>query len=406
MSIKPLPQHLLNATMFAVLLLCAGAEVHAQGSAQERAEARRAKHANEKASAQQAAAAPVEAKYPDATREEPGGKASAKLTPKLQKLFEAYDEGDIAAAQTIGDEVLANPDANAYEKGIAARIVGSMYLGQDDAKAEAYLRQSIQSNGLGNNEHYESMLIIAQLQMQEEKYEESLATLVRFLSETKSTTPEHMVLKGNALYRLERYPEAIAVLKPAIEATPQPRADWTQLLMGAYAASGQPAEAARLAEKIAAGTPSDKRAQINLAATYLQSDQYDKAAEIYEKLRAAGQLTEERDYRNLYALYFNAQDKEQQVIEVINDGLAKGILKPDYASYQALAQAYYFADQPGKAIEAYQKAAPLAPDGQTYLDLAKILANEGRTAESKQAAQQALDKGVKDPAAARKLLAR
>ncbi|GAA4856849.1 tetratricopeptide repeat protein [Luteimonas vadosa] len=400
------PRLLLSAAVMASLLVVSSAPVFAQGSAQERAEARRAKHAAAKAETEQVAATTAEPTYPSATRQEPNGKASAKLTPRLQKLFEAYDESDLAAAQAIADEVLANPDANAYEKAIAARIIGSMHLGQDDARAQAYLQQAVDFNGLGNNEHYESMLIVAQLQMQDEKYDQSLATLEKFLAETRSTKPEHLVLKGNALYRLERYPEAIAVLKPAIDATPEPRADWTQLLMGAYAASDQPEEAARLAEKIAAGTPSDKRAQINLAATYLQSDQYDKAAEIYEKLRAAGQLTEERDYRNLYALYFNAQGKEAQVVTVINDGLQKGILKPDHATYQALAQAYFFSGQAGKAIEAYQKAAPLASDGQTYLDLAKILANEGRTAESKQAAQMALDKGVKDPEAARKLLSR
>lgn len=400
-------RNLLSGAIVATFLLCSTAEVHAQ-SAMDRAEQRRAKHAerqneksNEKAEAMQA-----EATYPQATREDPEAKASAKLSPKLKKMFEAYDEGDLAAAQPIADEVIANADANPYEKAIAARIIGSMYLGQDDTKAQAYLQQSVEFNGLINNDHYDSMLVVAQLQMQNDEYQESLSTLDRFLSETKSSNPEHMVLKGNALYRLERYPEAIAVLKPAIDTAPEPRADWTQLLMGAYAASDQPAEAAKLAEKVAAGTPSDKKAQMNLAATYLQSDQYDKAAEVYEKLRAAGQLTEDRDYRNLFALYLNAEGGEQQAAEVIKEGLDKGILKPDHQTYSSLAQAYYFSEQTGLAIEAYQKAAPLAADGETYLNLAKILANEGRGAESKKAAQQAIDKGLKDPKAARDLLSR
>lgn len=400
-------RNLLSAAIIATFLLCSTSEVIAQ-SAMDRAEQRRARHAerqdeksNDKAEAQQA-----EATYPQATREDPEAKASAKLTPKLKKMFEAYEASDIATAQPIADEVIANADANAYEKSIAARIIGSMHLGQDDAKAQTYLQQSIGFNGLINNDHYDSMLIVAQLQMQDDKYQESLATLDKFLSETKSTNPEHLVLKGNALYRLERYPEAIAVLKPAIDAAPAPRADWTQLLMGAYAASNQPAEAAKLAEKVAAGTPSDKKAQMNLAATYLQSDQYDKAAQVYEKLRAAGQLTEDRDYRNLFALYLNAQGKEKQAAEVIKDGLEKGILKPDHQTYSSLAQAYYFSEQTGPAIEAYQKAAPLAADGETYLNLAKILANEGRSAESKKAAQQAIDKGLKDPQTARDLLSR
>jgi len=176
--------------------------------------------------------------------------------------------------------------------------------------------------------------------------------------------------------------------------------------MAAYADSSQPDEAAKLAEQIAAKTPGDKRAQMNLAATYMQGEQFDKAAAIYEKLRASGQLTEDRDYRNLYILYLNAEGKEKEAIAVINEGLEKGVLKPDHQAYVALAQAYFFSEQAGPAIEAYKKAAPLAPDGETYLNLAKVLANEGRAEESKQAAQQALDKGVKSPDDAKKLLAR
>jgi len=65
-----------------------------------------------------------------------------------------------------------------------------------------------------------------------------LATIDRFLAESKSTNAEHLVLKGNALYRMQKYPEAAAVLKQAIASTPNPRADWQALLMGAMAESG------------------------------------------------------------------------------------------------------------------------------------------------------------------------
>jgi tetratricopeptide (TPR) repeat protein len=391
--------------MVAAALLCSTVEVQAQ-SAQDRAEQRRARQAEKNKDKDQGETEQAKPAYPDATRKEPDLKASAKLGPKLQKMFKAYDEDDTAQVQALADEIITDDKANAYEKAVAARIIGSMLLNTDDTKAQAYLQQSVDLNGLNNNDHYESMLVIAQLQLQQDKYAEALATLDKFLAETKSQNPEHQVLKGNALYRLERYPEAIAVLKPAIESSPEPRADWIQLLMGAYADGGQPQEAAKLAEQVAAKTPADKRAQMNLAATYIQTEQFDKAAAIYEKLRASGQLTEDRDYRNLYILYLNSEGKEKEAISAINEGLEKGILKPDHQAYVALAQAYYFADQAGPAIEAYKKAAPLAPDGETYLNLAKVLANEGRAAESKQAAQQALDKGVKNPDDAKKLLAR
>lgn len=399
----PSVRHTLCAAIIAALALGASGQANAQ-SALERAKQRREAQTNE--SKEEASKPATAAQYPNATRQDPPAKASAKLTPKLKKLFEAYEADDAEAAHAIADEVLAMESANAYEKAVAARIYGSMLLGNDDVRAQSYMERALGFGGLSNNEHYETMLVVAQLQLQADKYQEALATLDRFLGETKSDKPDHLVLKGNALYRLERYPEAIAVLKPIVESSAEPRADWTQLLMAAYADSDQSVEAARLAEQIASKTPGDKRAQMNLAVTYMQSEQFAKAAEVYERLRAAGQLTEDRDYRNLYALYLNSEGKEKAAIATINEGIAKGILKPDHQAYVALAQAYYFSDDAAKSIEAYQKAAPLAPDGETYLNLAKVLANEGRTADSKRAAQQALDKGVKNPEDARKLLAR
>src|SRR3546814_9986388 len=97
--------------------------------------------------------------------------------------------------------------------------------------------------------------------------------------------------------------------------------------------------------------------------------------------------------------------RSKEGIAVIKEGLEKGVIKPDYQTYVALGQAYYFTDQPAQAIENYRKAAPLAPDGETYLNLARILWGEGQLGEAKQAAQTALDKGVKKPEEARKILA-
>ncbi|PTA84951.1 hypothetical protein CWM66_28235, partial [Kosakonia sp. H7A] len=171
-------------------------------------------------------------------------------------------------------------------------------------------------------------------------------------------------LKGQALYQAERYQEAIPVLKQAIAASPEPKDNWNQLLMAAYAEAGQTGEAVASAEQLAAKNPNDKKAQINLASMYMQADQMDKAAAIMDKLRASGQLTDEREYKQLYSIYANTDNKEKDVIAVINEGISKGILKPDYQTYLALAQSYYYTDQLPQAIENWQKAAPLSKDGE------------------------------------------
>jgi tetratricopeptide (TPR) repeat protein len=399
-----LRQTLIAAAVASVLALGVLADAHAQ-TAQDRAQARRDRHA-QKTEDKQSSTAKAEDQYPNASRTSPEAKASAKVGPKLKKMMEFYDDDKGAEARAAADEIIANGAANAYEHAFAAQIAAqTAYDADDTAAAMNYLNKALELNGLDNNAHYGAMLMLAQLQLQEDKYAESLATFDRFFSETKSQKPEHLVLKGNALYRLERYPEAATVLKQAIDASPAPKADWQQLLMAAYAESGQGAQAAQLAEQVAAKNPNDKRAQLNLAAIYLQGDMYEKAAAVLEKIRAAGQFTEDRDYRQLYSAYLNMEGREKEAAGVINEGLQKGVLKADYQAYLALAQSYYFSEQSAQAIEAYRKAAPLAPDGETYLNLARLLWQEDRIGEAKEAAKQAVAKGLKKPDDAKKILA-
>ncbi|WP_425480702.1 tetratricopeptide repeat protein [Lysobacter silvisoli] len=395
----------LTAAIGAVLALGTVAQVHAQ-SAMDRAEERRQRHAQKGEDKKSSSSTASKNDYPNATRKSPDAKASAKVTPKLKKMMDFYDDDKGAEARAVADEIIANPAANAYDHAFAAQIAAQLaYDADDSAAAVAYLKKALEFDGLDNNGHYGAMFMMAQLQLQEDQYAESLATMDRFLGETKSTKPEHLIVKGNALYRLERYKEAAPIIKQAIDASPEPKTDWQQLLMAAYAESGQGGEAIKMAEAVASKNPSDKRAQMNLVAVYLQADQYDKAAAVMEKLRSANQLGEDKDYRQLYSTYLNIDGQEKKAAEVINDGLAKGVLKPDFQAYLALAQSYYFSDQINPAIDAYKKAAPLAPDGETYLNLARVLWQEDRIPEAKEAAKQAIAKGVKKPDDAKKILA-
>ena len=145
---------------------------------------------------------------------------------------------------------------------------------------------------------------------------------------------------------------------------------------------------------------------MNLANVYLQADKYDQAAAILEKLRASGQMTEEKEYRQLYATYANMDGKEKEVISVINEGLQKGVLKPDQQTYLALAQSYYYSDQIAPAIDAWQKAAP-AVQGRRNLSEPGQGAVAGRPHSRKPSRRprRRLEKGVKKPDDAKKIIA-
>lgn len=344
--------------------------------------------------------------YPESTRTAPTERASQRMGGQLNKLGTALDKEDNAQVRQIADEVIANQRANNYDKAYAAQLAANAAYNSDDlAAAKTYLVQAVELDALDNNAHFQSMMMLAQLQAQDEEYEQALATLDRYLEGSQSSKADDLALKGQILVQAGRPQDAIPVLRQAIDAAETPNMGWTQALMAAYLDTENTAEATRLAEQIAAASPGDKRSQLNLASMHIQADNSAEAIAIMERLRAEGQLTEDREYRNLFALHLNTEGGEPKAIEVINEGLEKGVLEGNHQTYLALGQAYYFSEQVAPAIDAYQKAAPLAENGETYLNLARILFNEDRIPEAKQAAQQALDKGVRNPDEARKLLA-
>lgn len=389
-----------HAKLFiALALVFATTTANAQRSLEERRKNREAQQSSQSVASEQTGP-----QYPNATRQEPEAKASARMGQRLQRLSTAYNDGELDAVPALAEDILSQSNANDYDKSVAKRLLGAAQLGEDPAAALESFKQALAFNGLGNNDHYDTMWLVAQLQAQEGQNEASLATLDTLAAETQAQVPEHLGLRGILLYQLERYPEAITVLDAAVSASEAPKPEWTQMLMASYVETGERDKATALAEQIAANAPADKQSQLNLAATYIQNDQYAQAIPIYERLRAAGELTQESEYRNLMVMYLNSEGKEAEAIAVINEGLEKQLLKPDHNTYTLLGQAYYFSDQAGPAIEAYRKAAPLAPDGEAYLNLAKILWGEGRMSEAKQAAQQALDKGLRSPEEARQIL--
>lgn len=311
--------------------------------------------------------------YPNATRPSPEAKAKGKELKALQDLQALYEKQDNAAVIAKAEQIAAS-DAGAYAKSFAYQLAGSAAADMDDqAKAAGYFAKAIESNGLDNNSHFQVMYNLAVVQFGEQKYADALATLDRFLAETKDAKPEHQSLRA-----------------------------------GILGGMGRNAEAAKVFEDLLAKNPDDKRVLMNAVASYQQAEQSDKANALLEGAYKRGLLTEAKELRALYVGYMNAERwKDAQA--VIEDGMAKGTLaaSPDVArDLMVLAQNAYYKGSDTDAIALYRKAAPMAADGEAYLNLAKILRDQGKVADAKAAAQQALDKGVKNPEDAKRILGR
>lgn len=314
------------------------------------------------------------ARYPNATRVSPEAKATGKMLKQLQDMQALYEKKDMVGVMAKADDIAAMPSAGDYDKSFAYSLAANAAADQnDDAKAADYFRKALDSNGLDNDSHYTTMFNLAVTQYQQEKYAESLATLDRFLAETKSEQPEHLGLRAGLLANLGRNDDAAAAYKALI-----------------------------------AKSPNDKRLLMNAVATLQAADKFDQANVLLEDAYKRGMLNDAKELRALYVGYLN-ESRWSDAKAVMDAGINKGILVADNQlakDYMVLAQNAYANNDIALAVEMYTRAGPIASDGEAYLNLAKVLDNSGKKAEAKAAAQKALEKGVKKPEEAKRLLSR
>lgn len=351
--------------------------------------------------------------YPNATRAEPKlDLTSEKDQKNLNEGLDAVNAGDKAKAQQMLQPIIDSSKSK-YAQALALQGMASLHYNDGDYKgAISSLQRSLALGVMPNDTYFQLMYMLAQFQMADEQYQPALDTIAKWRAEGKKETADSYALEGNAEYRLGKYPEAIASINKAKSLTDKPQPTWDQILMASYSESGQDEKAAELAKNQLSSNPGDPNALNNAVAVLMQAHKYPEAIQMMEKARAEGKLSKDTQYVNLAKLYLvtgqesadpapNAT-KAQQVLE---EGMSKGVVKPDAETYVLLGQSAEIANNIDKAIGYYNKAQPIATDGEAALRAGRLLLSENKYSQAKGLIQQAIDKGVKHKGTAYMLLA-
>ncbi len=343
-------------------------------------------------------ASDAKSRYPNATRAEPKGKLSPAGQKNINRAYELIGEQKYPQAEAILREVAASKKSTPYERALALQGLSSAAWEQErSAEALDFGKQALATNALPNDAHFTGMYQLAQMNVAEEKYDAALALIDQWLRETRVEKADAHALRGNALYRLERFPEAATSLKRAIEMSDKPNDGWTQMLLGTYYEQENYAEAATVGEAMLAKDPDNEKLIANLASAYSEGEQNEKALALLDGAYKRGVLKSPEQIKQLYQLY-NYLEKPKDAARVINEGIAKGTLKEDLETTKALAYAHVTAEEYEPAAAAYGKAAQFAEDGEMDYQRGYLLVQElDKVAEGKAALATAIQRGVSKP---------
>ncbi|RCS31615.1 hypothetical protein DEO45_00405 [Rhodanobacter denitrificans] len=351
--------------------------------------------------------------YPNATRVEPKlDLTSEKDQKNLNEGLDAVNAGDKAKAEKVLQPIIDGSKSK-YAQALALQGMASLHYNDGDIKgAIASLQRSLALGVMPNDTYFQLMYMLAQFQMADEQYQPALDTIAKWRAEGKKETADSYALEGNADYRLNKYPEAIAAINKAKSLTDKPQPTWDQILMASYSESGQNDKAAALAQSQLNTNPDDPNALNNAVAVLTQAQKYPQAIQMLESARAAGKLTKDTQYVNLAKLYLiTGQDSSDpapnatKAGQVLEDGISKGVVKTDADTYVLLGQSAELANNTGKAIDYYNKAEPTATDGEPALRSGRLLLSENKYSQARTLIQKGIDKGVKHKGTAYMLLA-
>ncbi|MGN6707225.1 MAG: tetratricopeptide repeat protein [Rhodanobacter sp.] len=341
--------------------------------------------------------------YPDSTRTAPKLDLTKTQDQKqLQEGFDALNKGDAATAEATLQKLLDDSKSK-YAQAMALRGLAVLKYNAQDFKAAIGLLQKALDNGvLPNDDYFAMQYMMAVAQQADGQYQASLDTLKKWRAEGKKETAESYAVESNDLYRLEKYPEAIAAIKKAKSLTDKPEPQWDQILMASYAASGQNDQLVQLAQDNLAAHPDDPKVVEAAIQALQQAGKYPEAIKVMEDARAKGLLGNEADYVLLASLYYNqalSSDEPKpmadKAIAVIKEGMSKQIMQPSAENYVLLGKADYVAGDIPAATQAFEKALPLATDGEPALQIANIELTNSQYAKAKAMVNQAISKGVK-----------
>ncbi|HET7162562.1 MAG TPA: tetratricopeptide repeat protein [Rhodanobacteraceae bacterium] len=340
-------------------------------------------------------------KYPNATRKQPSKiGVDAKEAKPLNEGLQAANSGDSATA-TKDLQSIADSSSNAYAKSLAMLGLAQVKYRSGDTKgAIALQKQAVDSNALDNDSYFQGLETLAQMYIADEDYSDALTTLNTWSSESGAQSADIDALKGNAYYRLQKYPEAVAAIQKAKSLSDKPQPSWDQIEMASYFAMDKYDDAAKLAEAALAKDPNNSTLLQNVIAIYINAHQDQKALALLERARANGQIKDEAGYMNMAKMYDNLgqnsdnpKPNAMKAAGVLKEGMSKGIVQPGFDSYKLLGDSYAIAGDYKNAVDAYGKAAPDAKTGEVDFLRGQLLENLDRHKEAKDALKQAIAKG-------------
>lgn len=344
-------------------------------------------------------------KYPNATRTAPKLDLTSQAdADNVNKGLAAVQANDAAKARTILQPLADGTKTNSkYAQALALQGLATVdFRAGNKTKAIEELNKALKIGVMPNQTYFDLEYELAQFYLVNGNYQKSLDTVQKWRDEGKLETADSYALQGKDYYQLGQYAKAIAAIKKAKSMTDKVDDSWNQVLAASYAETGNSDEAIATAKAQLAKHPNDMTTLHNTVSLLVSAGKYDQAMDLMQQSHDKGNFVKGEDYVTLAKLHLmkaqeakNSKPQAREAVDILKEGISKGLVKKGYESNKIEGDAAYLSDDIKGAIEDYARASKDAPNGQIDLQRARLLISQNKYGAGRDAARQALKRGLK-----------
>lgn len=339
----------------------------------------------------------------------PPRKAKGTITEsayrKMERVIDQIGKNEYAEAETKLKELVGNARSD-YEKAIILQTLAFVYLQtKREMQAIQTFQQAVALEALPQQVHEQMMFNIATIYIGEDKYDEGMAQLNKYLAESCNPVAQAHILLASVYAEKKRWRDALKQTDLALVKNRNPQEQWLQLKMALHYELKELARSAEVLVHLLAMNPSKEDYWKQFSGVLLEIKRDPEATAVLALADRKGYVDQENEYRQLTQIYM-FMDIPLKAAQVMQRGLDTKAVEATEKNLEMLAHAWLAARDKDKAEVALKRAAAAASKGDLYLLLGNLYAEKMRWKDALSAYDNALRKGgLKNPGQASLLVA-
>jgi len=329
-------------------------------------------------------------------REVPAGALSQSTYSRLERIYEMIGEENYAEAFPELENLLERVSREDYEQAVVLQAMGYVRINQERVSdALSFFERAVELNIMANAQQFEMILMIANIYYQEERFQEALEQLDLWfcvIPPDQTNIVDVWVMKASLHAQIDEFREALTAVDRAISLSDDPKEQWYQLKLAMHLELNEYPQAIETLKVLIPMSPDKKNYWLQMSALYMELEDEEEAKATLALAYRRGLLDRSTEFMQLASL-LQSQNSPRQAAEVMEDGLARGIIESTRRNWEMVGGAWYEARELDKALNGYEQAGQMAEDGKIDVQRGFLLVDLERWEEARDALARAIELG-------------